>query len=114
MVADGFKVLVGRNNRQNDNLTLKVSHKNDLWFHTKDIPGSHTVLKTEGREVTDRAIMDTASLCAWYSKARESSQVPVDYTLIRYVSKPQGSPPGRVIYTDQHTVYVTPKNPEKE
>lgn len=113
-VADGFKVLVGRNNRQNDNLTLKVSHKNDLWFHTKDIPGSHTILKTEGREVSDEAIMDTARICAFYSKARESSQVPVDYTFVRFVSKPQGSPPGRVIYTDQHTLYVTPKNPEKE
>lgn len=112
-VSDGFRVLVGRNNRQNDILTLKESHKNDLWFHTKDIPGSHTVLKTEGREVTDEAIMDTARICAYYSKARESSQVPVDYTLIRYVSKPQGSPPGKVIYTDQHTLYVTPENPEK-
>lgn len=113
-VSDGFKVLVGRNNRQNDNLTLKDSHKNDLWFHTKDIPGSHTVLKTDAREVTDEAIMDAACICAWYSKARESSRVPVDYTLIRYVSKPQGAPPGRVIYTDQHTLYVNPKNPEKE
>lgn len=112
-VSEGFKVLVGRNNRQNDTLTLKESHKNDLWFHTKDIPGSHTILKTEGREVTDEAIMDTARICAWYSKARESSQVPVDFTLVRYVSKPQGSPPGRVIYTDQHTLYVTPENPEK-
>ncbi len=113
-VSDGFKVLVGRNNRQNDNLTLKVSHKNDLWFHTKDIPGSHTILKTEGRDVSDEAIMDTARICAWYSKARESSQVPVDFTQVRFVSKPQGSPPGRVIYTDQHTLYVTPRNPEKE
>ncbi len=112
-VADDFIVLVGRNNRQNDMLTLKLSHKTDLWFHTKDIPGSHTVLKTEGREVSDEAIMEAAQICAYFSKARESSQVPVDYTLIKYVSKPQGSPPGRVIYTDQHTVYVTPKNPEK-
>lgn len=112
-VADGFTVLVGRNNRQNDMLTLKLSHKNDLWFHTKDIPGSHTVLRTEGREVTDEAILETAQLCAYFSKARESSQVPVDYTLVRCVSKPQGAPPGRVIYTDQHTVYVTPKKPEE-
>ncbi len=112
-VSDGFRVLVGRNNRQNDTLTLRESHKNDLWFHTKDIPGSHTILKTEGREATDEAIMDTARICAYYSKARESSQVPVDFTLVRYVSKPQGSPPGRVIYTDQRTLYVTPENPEK-
>lgn len=111
-VADGFTVLVGRNNRQNDMLTLKLSRKTDLWFHTKDIPGSHTVLLSEGREVTDEAVLEAAQICAYFSKARESSQVPVDYTLVRYVSKPQGSPPGRVIYTDQHTVYVTPKNPE--
>lgn len=111
-ISDGFTLLVGRNNRQNDMLTLKLSHKNDLWFHTKDIPGSHVVIRTEGREVTPDAIMDAARICAWYSKARDSAQVPVDYTLVRYVSKPQGSPPGRVIYTDQHTLYVTPKNPE--
>lgn len=111
-ISDGFTLTVGRNNRQNDMLTLKLSAKCDLWFHTKDIPGSHAVVKTQGREVTEQAILDAAQICAWYSKARESSQVPVDYTLIRYVSKPQGSPPGRVIYTDQHTVYVTPKNPE--
>ena len=113
-VSDGFKILVGRNNRQNDMLTLKTARKTDLWFHTKDIPGSHTILLTEGREATEDAIMDTARIAAWYSKARESSQVPVDYTLVRFVSKPQGSPLGRVIYTDQHTVYVTPKEPKTE
>lgn len=112
-VADSFKVLVGRNNRQNDMLTLKLSRKTDLWFHTKDIPGSHTILLTEGREVSDSAILEAAQICAYYSKARESSQVPVDYTLVKYVSKPQGSPAGRVIYTDQHTLYVTPQNPEE-
>lgn len=111
--SDGFTVLVGRNNRQNDRLTLKDSHKTDLWFHTKDIPGSHTVLVTGGEQVPDSSILEAAQICAWFSKARESSQVPVDYTLIKYVSKPQGSPLGRVIYTDQHTLYVTPENPEK-
>lgn len=111
--SDGFTVLVGRNNRQNDMLTLKQARKTDVWFHTKDIPGSHTVLLTQGREPTETAIYETACICAWYSKARESSQVPVDYTLIKFVSKPQGSPPGRVIYTDQHTLYVTPKKPNE-
>ena len=111
-LSDDFTLLVGRNNRQNDMLTLKTAHKNDLWFHTKDIPGSHCVIRTEGREVSDEAVFEAACICAWFSKARESSQVPVDYTLIRHVSKPQGSPPGRVIYTDQHTLYVTPKAPE--
>lgn len=109
-VSGDFTVLVGRNNRQNDVLTLKTARKSDLWFHTKDIPGSHTVLLTEGREVPEEAILEAAEICAFNSKAKESSQVPVDFTEIRYVSKPQGSPFGRVIYTHQHTVYVTPKS----
>jgi len=107
--TDGFKVLVGRNNRQNDLLTMKTANKNDLWFHTKDIPGSHTVIITDGREVTEQAILEAAQIAAYFSKAKDSSQVPVDYTLIRRVSKPQGSKPGKVIYTEQKTVYVTPK-----
>ena len=107
--SDGFKVLVGRNNRQNDLLTLKTANKNDLWFHTKDIPGSHTVVITEGREVSEQAIMEAAQIAAYFSKAKDSSQVPVDYTLIRRVNKPQGAKPGKVIYTEQKTVYVTPK-----
>lgn len=107
--SDGFAVLVGRNNRQNDLLTMKTAGKNDLWFHTKDIPGSHTVILTEGREVSDEAILEAAQIAAYFSKAKDSSQVPVDYTLIRRVSKPQGAKPGKVIYTDQKTVYVTPK-----
>lgn len=107
--SDGFKVLVGRNNRQNDLLTLKTASKNDLWFHTKDIPGSHTVIITEGREVSDEGILEAAQIAAYFSKAKESSQVPVDYTLIKRVNKPQGAKPGKVIYTEQKTVYVTPK-----
>ncbi len=107
--SDGFKVLVGRNNRQNDLLTLKTANKNDLWFHTKDIPGSHTVIIAEGREVSDEAILEAAQIAAYFSKAKDSSQVPVDYTRIRRVNKPQGAKPGKVIYTEQKTVYVTPK-----
>ncbi len=112
--SDGFKVLVGRNNRQNDLLTLKTASKNDLWFHTKDIPGSHTVILTEGREVTETSILEAAQIAAYFSKAKDSSQVPVDYTVIRRVSKPQGAKPGKVVYIDQNTVYVTPKKPEKK
>lgn len=111
--SGGFTVLVGRNNRQNDVLTLKTAHKSDLWFHTKDIPGSHTVLLTEGKEVPNEDILETASLCAFHSKAKDSSRVPVDFTEIRYVSKPQGAPFGRVIYTHQTTVYVTPESKEE-
>ncbi len=111
--SDGFTVLIGRNNRQNDKLTLKLSSKEDMWLHTKDIHGSHTVIKSEGKEISDTAIYEAAQFAAYNSKARESAQVPVDFTFIKYVQKPVGSAPGRVIYTHQKTVYVTPVNPEK-
>ncbi|MEE1219855.1 MAG: NFACT RNA binding domain-containing protein [Ruminococcus sp.] len=108
--SDGFKILVGRNNKQNDMLTLKMAGKNDMWLHTKDIHGSHTVIFAEGKEISDTAIVEAASLAAYHSKAQNSSQVPVDYTLVRYVSKPSGAKPGMVIYVNNKTVYVTPKN----
>lgn len=107
--SDGFKILVGRNNKQNDKLTLKTANKNDVWFHTKDIHGSHTIVVTEGKEITETAILEAAQTAAYFSKARESSQVPVDYTLVRFVSKPSGAKPGMVIYVNNSTVYVTPK-----
>lgn len=107
---DGFRVLVGKNNKQNDLLTLKMAKNSDTWFHTKDIHGSHVVLCYEyGREFSDEAILFAARLAAKYSKAAESSQVPVDYTLVKYVKKPSGAAPGMVIYTDNKTVYVTPE-----
>lgn len=107
--SDGFCVLVGKNNRQNDQLTLKTAKNADLWFHTKDIHGSHVILRYEhGKEFSDTAILEAARLAAKYSKARHSENVPVDYTQVKYVKKPSGSSPGMVIYTDQKTVYVTP------
>lgn len=106
--TDGFEVLVGRNNRQNDTLTLKTANNNDIWLHTKDIPGSHTILVTNGREPTDDAILQAAKIAAYHSKAKDSSQVPVDYTQVRNVSKPQGAKPGMVIFVKNKTVYVTP------
>lgn len=108
--SDGFNVYVGRNNRQNDLLTLKTAAKNDVWLHTKDIHGSHVIISAEGREVSDTAILEAARLAAYHSKARESSNVPVDYTLVRYVSKPAGAKPGMVIYVNNKTVYVDPKD----
>ena len=105
----GFTILVGRNNKQNDKLTLKQADKNDLWFHAKDIPGSHTVIITNGKEPDDETILFAAELAAAHSKASEAGKVPVDYTKIRYVSKPQGSKPGMVIYKNQKTLFVEPK-----
>lgn len=108
--SDGFKILVGRNNKQNDKLTLKTATKKDIWLHTKDIHGSHTIIISDGREVSDTAIYEAARIAAYHSKAQNSSQVPVDYTLVKYVSKPSGAKPGMVIYVNNKTVYVTPKN----
>jgi len=112
--STGFRILVGRNNKQNDKLTLKQADKNDLWFHTKDIPGSHTIIITGGKEPDDDTMLMAASLAAYNSKAREAGKVPVDFTKVRYVSKPQGSKPGMVIYVNQQTMFVTPENFEKE
>ncbi|MCI6825459.1 MAG: NFACT family protein [Ruminococcus bromii] len=107
--SDGFRIFVGRNNRQNDKLTLKTAAKNDMWLHTKDIHGSHVIIESNGREISDKAILEAAQLAAYNSKARNSDKVPVDYTLARYVSKPNGSKPGMVIYVNNKTIYVTPK-----
>lgn len=106
--ASGFKILVGRNNKQNDKLTLKQARGSDLWFHTKEIPGSHTVIMTQGKTPDDETILYAAKLAAYHSKAKNSSRVPVDYTEIRNVSKPGGAKPGMVIYVKYKTLYVTP------
>lgn len=104
----GLKILVGRNNVQNDKLTLKTAKNYDLWFHTKDIPGSHTIIISQGQTPDDDAILYAASLAAYHSRAKDSSKVPVDYTLVKYVSKPQGAKPGMVIYKNQKTLFVAP------
>ncbi len=101
--SDGFKIYVGRNNRQNDLLTLKTAAKTDIWLHTKEIHGSHVIISAEGRQVSDTAIIEAARLAAYHSKARTSSNVPVDYTLVKHVAKP-----GMVIYVNNRTVYVDP------
>lgn len=112
VTPDGFTILSGKNNLQNDELTQKGADKNDLWFHTKDIHGSHTVLILEGREPSEDAILTAASIAAYHSKASNSSGVAVDYTKIKYVKKPSGARPGMVIYTNNKTLYVTPNSAE--
>ena len=106
--SNGFKILVGKNNKQNDNLTLKIASNEDIWMHTKNIPGSHVIIKTEGKEVPDETIFEGAMLAAFFSKSKMSSQVPVDYTKKKNVKKPNGSKPGMVIYETNSTIYVTP------
>lgn len=108
--SDGFDIYVGKNNTQNDYLTLRYANSGDIWFHTKNIHGSHTVIKLGiDKDVPKTTMMEAAQLAAYYSKARESSQVPVDYTQIKNVKKPNGAKPGMVIYDNYNTVYVTPK-----
>ncbi|MXQ53375.1 Rqc2 family fibronectin-binding protein [Shimazuella alba] len=104
--SDGTTILVGKNNKQNDRLTHQVAKKTDTWLHTKDIPGSHVVIRSD--HVSENTLIEAAMLAAYYSKARESSQVPVDYTLVKHVKKPSGARPGFVIYVEQKTLYVTP------
>lgn len=103
----GIDISVGKNNKQNDYLTFKLAHRQHIWLHTKDIPGSHVVIHDNNPD--EQTIIEAATLSAYFSKARESSTVPVDYTEIRHVKKPNGSKPGFVIYFEQKTVYVTPE-----
>ncbi len=107
---DGYTVLVGRNNKENDYLTLKYANKNDIWFHTKDFHGSHTILRLDNNlPYPDNALLiKVAQISAFYSKAKNSSNVPVDYCEVKYVKKPSGSKPGMVIYTNNKTLNVNP------
>ena len=106
--SDGFLILCGRNNLQNDQLTLRDSRNYDLWFHTQKIPGSHTVVVADGKEIPNRTMEEAAIIAAYNSKARESTKVPVDYVIIKNVKKPQGAKPGMVIYENYKTAIVTP------
>jgi predicted ribosome quality control (RQC) complex YloA/Tae2 family protein len=104
--SDGTEIIVGKNNKQNEYLTNKLAARDDVWFHTKDIPGSHVVIRS--KNPSEETILEAANIAAYFSKAKNSSSVPVDFTAIRHVKKPSGSKPGYVIYDNQQTVYVTP------
>ena len=112
MTTDGFRVLVGRNNMQNDKLSLKTASKSDMWLHTQKFPGSHVVIISDNKEISDDAIVEAAEIAAYHSKARDAKLVPVDYTYVKHLKKPQGAPPGKVIYHVYYSVNVTP-NKEK-
>ena len=100
--------MVGKNNIQNDKLTLKAASPNDLWLHTKSIQGSHVIIKTGDKPVPETTLLEAANLAAWYSKGRFSSNVPVDYCPRKNVRKPGGAKPGMVVYDRYKTIYVTP------
>ena len=105
----GLRVLVGRNNAQNDQLTLKKADKRDIWLHAQKIHGSHVILCTNGAEADEQSLTEAAALAAYFSQARESDKVPVDYTPVKYVKKPAGARPGFVIYETYRTMYVRPE-----
>jgi predicted ribosome quality control (RQC) complex YloA/Tae2 family protein len=106
--SDGYDIYVGKNNLQNDELTLRFASAGDLWLHTKVIPGSHVIVKSKGKDIPERTLLEAAQLAAWYSKARQSANVPVDYCPRKNVKKPGGAKPGMVIYEHYNTIYVTP------
>ena len=105
---DGYTILVGRNNVQNDMLTFKTAAKDDSWFHTQKIPGSHVVVIGNGDIIPELTCRQAACLAAYHSGGRESSQVAVDYTEVRMLKKPTGAKPGKVIYHTYNTMWVTP------
>ena len=107
--SSGLRVLVGRNNRQNDKLTLKDADRRDLWFHTQKIHGSHVILRCAGQSPAEEDVAQAALLAAWFSQARESGNVPVDFTEVRNVKKPSGGRPGMVVYNTCRTLRVTPE-----
>ena len=104
----GLRILVGRNNRQNDRLTAKDAEKWDIWLHTQRIHGSHVILCTGGAQPDEQSIAEAASLAAYFSQAQNSTKVPVDFTQVKYVKKPAGSPPGFVNYTNYKTILADP------
>ena len=108
MSTSGLRISVGKNNSQNDLLTCKLAGKGDIWFHTQKIHGSHVILWTEGGQPDLQSLNEAACLAAWFSQARDSGKVPVDYTPVRYVKKPGGARPGMVVYTTYETAQVTP------
>lgn len=106
--SDGYDIFIGKNNKQNDYLTLKLANKDDIWLHTKNIPGSHVIIKRKEGEIPQNTMLEAAKLSAYYSKAKLSNNVPVDFTERRNVKKPSGAKPGMVIYDHYNTIYVTP------
>ena len=106
--SDGYEILVGKNNRQNDMLTMKIASSGDTWLHARNIPGSHVIIKKGPGRISETALLEAASIAAFHSRSRMSSNVPVDYTSVKNVKKPPGAKPGMVIYDNFKTVFVTP------
>lgn len=108
--SDGFNIYVGKNNKQNDYLTLKLAKKNDIWLHVQKIPGSHVIIESLGKSIPNSTLEEAAILAAYYSKGKNSNNVPVDYTERKYVKKPNNAKAGMVIYENYKTIFVNPSN----
>lgn len=107
--SDGFTILVGKNNKQNDYLLTRLARPEDLWLHAQGVPGSHVIVRAQGRQVPEATLLEAASLAAYYSRSRQSPKVAVDYTPVKNVHKPRGARPGFVTYTGQRTLLVKPQ-----
>lgn len=114
VTSGGFTLLRGRNNRENDQLTMRTAKGGDIWFHARNIPGSHVVMQLEGGEPSERDLEEAAALAALYSGAGSSPKVPVDYTRVKNIKKPQGARPGMVNYFNFKTMLIEPKEPEEK
>ena len=118
--TDGFTILAGRNNLQNDQLTLRIAQKNDLWFHVQKAPGTHVVVRTEGKEVPDQTLLEAAEIAAWFSRSGKAgrdienggAKIAIDYCPVSHVRKPGGARPGMVIYDRYQTILAEAKNPD--
>jgi predicted ribosome quality control (RQC) complex YloA/Tae2 family protein len=111
--SDGYQILVGRNNKQNDRLTKKMANNGDIWLHTKVIAGSHVIIKRDtDKSLPDKTLRQAAAIAAYFSKARESTNVPIDYTPVENVNKPKGAKPGLVYYEKYQTIYIDPADKE--
>ena len=106
MSDEGFEILVGRSNIQNDELSTKLGRRTDVWLHTQKIHGSHVLIRCDGEIPPDKTIEQAAVVAAYYSQGRDAGKVPVDYTMLKYVKKPSGAMPGKVIYTDYKTIMI--------
>jgi len=116
---DSVLIQVGRNNKENDQLTLKLARPHDIWLHTKQIPGSHVIIRAERKmgdltEIPEHVLVYAAQIAAYFSKARQGQNIPVDYTFVKYVRKPSGARPGFVIYENYRTINVNPKIPKHD
>jgi len=111
--AEGFTILIGRNNKQNDRLSLNQAAEHDIWLHAQKMPGSHVIIVSHGQEIPENTLAEAAAYAAWFSKGRDSNQVPVDYLPAGKLRKPPGSHPGYVIFSGQRTLYVQPREPQE-